>query len=30
MSGVVNHFERYFSPQMPDSLNDFDTLLATA
>ncbi len=30
ISGVVSHFERYFSPQMPDSLNDFDSLLATA
>jgi len=30
ISGVVDHFERYFSPQMPNSLNDFDALLATA
>lgn len=28
IAGVVSHFERYFSPQMHNSLNDFDSLLA--
>ena len=30
MDGVVSHFERHFSPRMPDPLEDIDSLLAPA
>ena len=30
MEGVISHFERHFSPHVPDPLEDIDNLLATA
>jgi hypothetical protein len=30
MDGVISHFERHFSPAMPDPLEDIEALLTPA